>query len=805
MTPERYRLVESLFDQAICIADAESRARFIEAATQTDPELATELQLLLASYETWSSPLDLPPPVLLRVGPYECVEQLGVGGMGTVYRARRVDGQFQQEVAIKFLRSSLQADSYRTRFAAERQILAHLNHPNIARLLDGGMTSEGAPYLVMEYVQGDSIDQYCQRQGFGIQERIRLFQQVLAAVDAAHRSLVVHRDLKPSNILVNHEGSVKLLDFGASQLLDPDANLTEIGALTPSYASPELLRGEPASTASDVFSLGVVLFELLTGTRPFPGATSYVASLERSLRDTEPARSGLPYDLDAVLRKAMRRRPDLRHASVAALDDDLQRYLDGRPVSARDPHWGYLTLRFLRRHQRALVAAAVALLLLIAAGVYAWRQQIAAAQRFEESRQISRYVLFELFDDVSQLPGSTALRARMAQTAQQQLDKLAALSSQNLDLRLDTARGYNRLAEVYGVPGYANLGRPREALDSLRLARELLAVVPRASLERARTALLEARIQMYLFGNTEAARALVDDAEQQIKMASPSTVTSPHTASEALDTISAVADDERRELGIHLRRVRGDLLDFDGLWAQEGDNARQGLAELDAWPQALQARPAYAMHRAHLLRQSGNQHYYEKHYSRALADYQQAFNLLEEQRKRHPENPALLGALLSAGYDVGCTLDMLGSVPEAIAAFENALRAADQVMRNESNDQTLIRHTGILRQGLAELYASQRRFPEAVALITNEVEFRKRRWNQRPEEASLERDLAYAELALGNVLSHVGRAADACTVWRQAAQRYHRFESKGAMTAWDQAQGLGKLKEAMSACSEGSR
>jgi serine/threonine protein kinase len=221
-------------------------------------------------------------PVLPRFGAYQCDGILGSGGMGTVYRAHRDDGQFRHEVAIKVLRGSLRSEWYRERFLSERQILARLNHPNIARLLDGGMTREGEPYLVMELIEGEPLDAFCDSRRLPLEDRLALFGQVIDAVDYAHRNLVVHRDLKPSNILVTKEGRPKLVDFGTSKLVEADAMTTSPHAVTPAYASPEQLRGEPAGVASDVFSGGVILYELMTGAAPFSGSKSITSALRRA-------------------------------------------------------------------------------------------------------------------------------------------------------------------------------------------------------------------------------------------------------------------------------------------------------------------------------------------------------------------------------------------------------------------------------------------------------------------------------------------------------------------------------------------
>ncbi len=419
MNRERHQQVERLFDRALGFSDSSARDGYLKEACAGDPELEEEVRRMLKSYDSWTSGLNLPAPAVIRCGPYECEELLGSGGMGSVYRARRVDGQYTQEVAIKFLRGSLRNDLYRARFVTERQILAHLNHPNIARLLDGGMTSEGEPYLVMEYVEGEALDLYCDRHKLTIDARIALFQQVLDAVDSAHRNLVVHRDLKPSNILVTREGLVKLLDFGTSKLLAEDATVTEAAILTPAYASPEQLRGEPVATTSDVFSLGVALFRLLTGSDPFGDSKSYAGSLERALRETTPSRpetlidhkaaearsstladlqKRLRGDLASILQKALAHDAAERYPSVASFAEDLHRYRDQRPVLARRQTWAYLTGRALRRHIRGVAVAALLVIALAAAAIFSARQARLAQHEANRAQAANRFLtdLFEI-------------------------------------------------------------------------------------------------------------------------------------------------------------------------------------------------------------------------------------------------------------------------------------------------------------------------------------------------------------------------------------------------------------------------
>ncbi len=373
------------------------------------------------------------------VGPYRLRALLGRGGMGEVWEAERADGQFEQVVALKLLKRGMDSAAVLTRFLRERQILARLEHPNIARLLDGGVAADGRPYLVLERVEGEPIHQWCRRRESPIAARVRLMIAVCEAVDAAHRSLIVHRDLKPSNILVDGEGRVKLLDFGIAKLLtdeielEADRTRMEERVLTPAYAAPEQILGQPVTTATDVYALGVVLYELLAGRLPHRRDTGSAAALAEEVeRETlvRPSRlaaaSGdarqLVGDLDTIVLKALAREPERRYGGAAALADDLQRHLDGRPVLARPDRLGYRVGKFVGRHRVVVSAAALVLLALIGGiAVSLWQARIARLEA-AKATAIQKFV-FGLFE-VNRVRNPDGAKARA--TTAEELLKLAA-------------------------------------------------------------------------------------------------------------------------------------------------------------------------------------------------------------------------------------------------------------------------------------------------------------------------------------------------------------------------------------------
>lgn len=394
-------------------------------------------------------------------GPFRLLRQIGRGGMGIVYLAERADGEVRQRVAVKLLRSTFDSSTARQRFLQERQILAHLSHPHIAKLIDAGHRPDGHPYLAMEYVEGRPIDEFAA--SLSMREKVALLVPVCAAIAAAHQKLVVHRDLKPGNILVEEDGRPVVLDFGIAKLMDvSDATATMERRLTPEYASPEQKAGAPASTAADIYSLGAVLHQVLTGNVP--------------QRDTDPAQireTTGDRDLDAVISKATRTEPDERYSTADQLAQDLRAWLDGRPVAARQGERWYRARRYLRRYWPLVLTAACILLGLTAGLVVIRRERDAAQQRFEEVRRLANE-FFAVEKDIQGVPGSTAIRERMVKTSIRYLEGLSRAAGDNWRLKQEIAAGYRKAAEAQGLTGGINLGHPADAQQSLNRAAMLL-------------------------------------------------------------------------------------------------------------------------------------------------------------------------------------------------------------------------------------------------------------------------------------------------------------------------------------------
>jgi serine/threonine protein kinase len=400
-----------------------------------------------------------------RLGPYRILSRLGAGGMGTVYLAERDDDGLRKTVAIKIVHCAFpddagtHADAVR-RFQQERQLLAGLEHPHIARMLDAGRTPDGLPYLVMEYVDGIPIDRYAAERNLDVAAKLELIRGVCGAVSCAHANLIVHRDLKPRNILVTADGCPKLLDFGIAKMLSETSEAgASTGVMTPGYASPEQIAGRPITTATDVYSLAVILWELLSG---------------RKLGRAPLSSAGAGADLDTIVRKGLHEDPARRYASVAEFSDDVARYLGGFPVKARPDTFSYRAGKFVKRRRVEVAAALAVVLILAAAAAVTLAQYRAASRRFNETRALVNSLLFELNDAVSDLPGSSPARLLLARRAQQYLDILAGARSSDPGVRRDLATAYRRVGDILGQPYHANLGDMAGALANYRKAAAVL-------------------------------------------------------------------------------------------------------------------------------------------------------------------------------------------------------------------------------------------------------------------------------------------------------------------------------------------
>lgn len=534
--PYRWQRIKKAFADAKDLGDLD-RAKFLRGLS---PDLRVSVERLIAADETAGAFMETPFAMehgLARNGSeiserteidgYRLIDVIGSGGMGTVYLAEQSGESFSHRVALKLIKRGMDTEAVLKRFLMERQILANLEHPNIARMLDGGSTPDGLPYFVMEYVKGRSIRAYCDAEGLDVRRRLGIFVKACTAVSYAHRNLVVHRDLKPSNILVSEDGEPKLLDFGIAKVLQPDwnaesdaATATQFRVLTPEYASPEQILGEATSTLTDVYSLGVILYELLTGVRPFRSVGNHPLAIVEAISTLDPRKPSVAVastigpstrkhdgltvtasepktdqsaavasndafiidpralrgDLDNIIMKAIRREPERRYQSVQELLEDVERYLKGLPVKATADSFSYRFGKFIKRHRVAVTSAAVAVAALAGLASLAgyqygqanWERSKAEA-RFVEGRRYASSILFDHYERIKDLPGATEAKAKLIDETIRYLDAVSQDSGGDPDFQREMVKAYLKLAEIQGMTnGIGDLGDQNAAFESIR-------------------------------------------------------------------------------------------------------------------------------------------------------------------------------------------------------------------------------------------------------------------------------------------------------------------------------------------------
>ena len=703
-----------------------------------------------------------------RMGAYEIVEEIGRGGMGTVYLARRHD-DFEKQVAIKRVRTGTSDLETLRRFLSERRIAARLEHPNIARLLDAGATPEGEPYFVMEYVQGELLLEYCRRGSATLEERLEIFEEICGAVSFAHRNLVVHRDIKPANIVVTSRGTPKLLDFGIARILDAEGRSsggtqTLYPVMTPDYASPEQIRGGPITTATDVYSLGVVLYELLTGRRPYRLETGRTDELIRVVCETDPPRpsaaassepappdsddaAGSPPggetpatlsrrlrgDLDAIVEKAMRKEPEHRYASVDQLAADLGRYRLGQPVLARRGNVAYRAGKFARRHRIGLAAAALVFLALGVATTATLREtrraraaETRARRRFDDVRSLANSLLFEFDDSIRDLPGSTPARAMLVARALEYLDGLSRESAGDRGLRRELADAYQKVADVQGNPFHANLGDINGGLESYGKAISLLepAVAAGGAAVDERSSLASAYLgRSGLELSSGRAAAAVADSRRGVALREALAREAPGDAARQMDLAQAL-----QFFGFHL----------------------MSLGELDQAEAALRQQAA----------------------------------ILEERARKEPASRAVRRALEQNRYVIASTLERRGRVEEALAVYrESAVGSA--ALREEDPSSTLyVRDVGYAQTQIGNL--ESRRGNAAAGLEAYRTALSAFSQLAAADAKSVDArvGVAMSHHNSGEALERLGRDAEAVSEYRLARPGYESIVAAAPSNLW---------------------
>ncbi len=711
-----------------------------------------------------------------RIGVWQLIKLIGRGGMGEVFLAERADGNFTQRGAIKIVRAEL-VDSAAERFKRERQTLARLDHPGIARLIDGGLSDEGWPFLVMEYVEGTTIDEYAR--GRSVAECVELCIAMCDAVAYAHSQLVVHCDLKPANVLVRNDGVVKLLDFGIARLLVEDGSSaqTELIAYTPQYASPEQFKGDPLSALSDVYSLGVILFELFSEKLPHPYADSTPLAFglrvlnEEATRPSEqleksnPARARLVRgDLDDITLKALRKEPEDRYGSALQVSGDLRRYQQKLPVSAGSGKRSYRARRFIARHRVGMAATVLVFAALIAGLVVsvdqyraAMVQRTRAEAHLAASREFTHGLIYDIYDAVAHMPGSLAVRRQLIERSLKHLDRVAMVDSSEPGVLLDLAEAYRRTGDVQGNPNYANLGDIKGSLGSYAAAATALdkaaalgADLPTLNKQRALLSLNHAHV---LFWTSDQAAA--DSAYSNAL----NLLTSLRQSSDSLEL--KLAEVEAR-LGIGDSQFWQDdiakaLTTYDTACTPLRGEADTG--EFAA--QVVHARARCLLRRGDALAWLGKP-------ADSLRDLTAAQDTVNRLLAIDPQRYEFLQTRLSLLIKMGEHYVDTGDFAQAQSIYEEASEQAQAIATSDSEDIRAQRSVYLTTRKLGESMAQQKLYDKAGVYLRSAVQSARALLALQPQNAESIRDLGNALTEAGVLHLEAGQETNAEPFLREA-------------------------------------
>ena len=763
-----------MFLESACANDAELRAEVDQLLDQHVDASVDELEQC-ASDAAMRRRFDPATKEGTRIGPYKLVREIGHGGMGTVYLAERDDEHYHQQVAIKLIKPGLGGEAIRKRFRNEMQILADLNHPNIARLLDGGQTVEGVPYLVMEYVEGRPIDTFCDEQQLSIEERLKLFSSVCAGVQYAHQHLVIHRDIKPGNILVTSEGVAKLVDFGIAKLLhhEPsDATATAMPFMTPDYASPEQVRGIAVTTATDVYSLGVVLYELLTGRRPYRSKSGVAHEVAQAICEEEPPRPSttqkrLHADLDNIVLMAMRKEPQRRYATAEQFAEDIRRHLEGLPVRARPDTFGYRAGKFVRRHRLGVAAAAlITLTLLIGIVATLWQARVArterarAERRFAEVRQLANSFVFEVHDAVANLPGSTSARSLIVQRGLKYLDSLAQDAAGDRGLQRELAAAYEKLGAVQYTPSVAHLGDLAGALESHRKAaalREALVAADPTNADYRRELLDSYWYIATLLGRRGDLVQELDIIRSQMPYREQLAAAETNTF---LDRYNLAATH------VYLGRLLLELGDVSGALdhQQKALHLREELSAAD--PDRARSNRALSISYEYLglaKDRAGDT-------TGALELQLRGLQLRESLVAADPLNTDLRLMLIESYRYVGDMQLKLGDRTLAQQHYTKQLSLVNDMVAADPADAQLIQNKAVALIKVGDVDAANRRSASALSNYREALKIREQLSSAAPFDLYLRRDLAEALLKTGDALAMVKDRSQALENYRKALE-----------------------------------
>lgn len=703
-------------------------------------------------------------PLPDRIGAYRITGLIGQGGMGAVYRGERAAGDFEHAVAIKVIRPGALSSALIERFRRERQTLARLAHPNIARLFDGGETAGGEPYIVMELVDGRPLEAWLEAERPPLATRLDLFLAAASAVAFAHQNLIVHGDVTPANVLVDTHGRPRLIDFGIARPVsaEPGAAAGAAASLTPGYAAPERIAGQPATTLSDVFSLGRVL-----------------EHLTRGAGDAE---------LSAIVTRATAGDPAARYPTVEALRADVGAWRTGHPVSAVGGGRRYLLGKFVRRHPLGVglgSAAAAALLaalgITLAANTRAEAARAEAEARFEQTRAIAKTMLFEVYDEVSKAPGATLARDRLAQTGLAYLDALAANPRAPLDVRVEAGRGYVRLAQVTGGGQHSQLGKAADSNALLKKAETVLrpawAEAPDdPEVRRAMGDLLLEQAGMNLYNNSEIDLARKQTLEAQAILKPIATTDAP-TARRYATAIQA----------------EGDSWGWDGDYARSLEPFRRAEAFIAGLSPTLQTHTEVMKARSANLRLLAEAEHQVKDDAAASATMDRAVAINEALLARAPGSPEITRKLALSLWYRAVVLGAMGRDRDAFASIDRSVTLAREMRARDAADRGATQLFAVVGEVRAMVLADLKRFNEAYAMGDEVLAAHRQIVAASENAAGPRRSMAATIKSLGGVYYNGGRYADACGHWRDARDIYDGLAREGRLTGHDRQKALEEM------------
>jgi eukaryotic-like serine/threonine-protein kinase len=775
MTQPTWETVENLFHAAAQLPP-EDQCAFLQNRCGDDVKLLKQVEALLdANRQSGDFLLETVQAAAAtawrdragqNVGPYRLLAEIGHGGMGRVFLAERADDQYSQKVAIKIVKNDVLGSGVHQRFRAERQILANLEHPGIARLLDGGATESGSPYLVMEYVDGISIERYCRENSLPIRKRLELFRMVCAAVSYAHRNLVVHRDLKPGNILVPADGTPRLLDFGIAKLLDashsnpgdPATRPTE-RMMTPEYASPEQVRGGTITTATDVYALGLLLYELLAGTRPFDFRSGAISECERIICEVDPRPPSvaapelklLDGDLDHIVMKALRKEPAQRYHSAEHLSDDVARFLEGLPVEARSGAWTYRARKFVRRRRVALaIGGSLALMLGISAAVSLRAERNAAQarqlsnERLQAALTMANASLFDVHDSLAKMPGSTQVRALIIERTVQFLSELAKSGSTDPALRTELAAAYEKLSDIQDREGPGNLGSSNAAEASanqaLKLRQSLAGADPgnpariaavAADLVRlaeihrlmrnGAAAEREYRAAIAAYEPLLSSRASLADARREYARVIALSGDAAGALAQihlALDARRQIADENPRDAAARqgLEHAWQMLGDIQSEYARQYEQASESLTRALTIARALVAefpdQNSYRTDLASVLSSLGNNRQQTKEPEQAYPFYSESLKLVRELAAADPADARSRRSLAIHSTNLALVLEKIGQPADAERLYRESIVLQQQLIEQDPASRRHSYDLAFVRGALGRLLVKLKRADE---------------------------------------------------------------------------------------------